>query len=184
MEKSDNTLIQQIKDGEAEVFAELVQRYNRPVYNLMFRFCRSHEEAGELTQEVFCRAYEKLADFGGDKFFSWLYTLAFNYGRDWQRNTRRNIRKRAAYQQNANVEQPLFPEEIAERNEEISRVNRALTELSHESREILLLRFKRELSIREIAAIFSLSESGVKMRIHRALPVLQHILNREKDGYE
>jgi len=185
MEKSDNHIVDLVKKGEIEAFAELVRRYDTPVFNLMYRFSSSKNEAADLTQEVFCKAYERLGGYvNGRTFFPWLYTLALNHGRDWVRlQQRRNI-SLGSYRHNVERVEPLFPPEIVERKQEVQCLCRALAELPGDHREMLLLRYQRELSIKEIAEIFQLSESAVKMRVYRSLSFLHQCMSRGENCNE
>ena len=84
---SDKAIIRRVLKGEVQLFAKIVERYERPIYNLMFRYCRSEQEAADMSQDVFLRSYDRLASFNEDKkFFPWLYTLAVNRANDWYRS--------------------------------------------------------------------------------------------------
>lgn len=177
MENSDSFLVEQVKKGEVEAYSELVLRYQKPIYNLMFRFCHSTEDAAELTQDVFCNAFERLNRFRTSKsFFPWLYTLALNHGRDWSRKKKRKNEGLESYSRLLiQADHPSLTDNV-ELQQEVDQLFQALSEMSYEKREILLLKFKSDLSIREIGEIFKLSESAVKMRIQRAIKSLQALL--------
>ncbi|MFT5728466.1 MAG: RNA polymerase sigma-70 factor (ECF subfamily) [Desulforhopalus sp.] len=179
MEISDKSIVEQVKQGEVAAYSELVLRYQKPIFNLMFRFSQSTEEASELTQDIFCTAFEKLSTFKDDKkFFPWLYTLAMNHGRDWKRKNRRRADGLQHYTRHFSTETWAFTENPLEKQEEVDQLFNGLAKLSDEKREILLLKFKKELSTRELGEIFGLSDSGVKMRISRALATLQEVLGK------
>ena len=90
MEISDNYIVEQVRQGDVEAYAELVERYQKCIFNLMYRFSYTKGDAAELTQDVFCKAYEKLNSFQNNRtFFPWLYTLAINHGREWSRKQER-----------------------------------------------------------------------------------------------
>jgi RNA polymerase sigma-70 factor (ECF subfamily) len=179
MEISDSCIVEQVKRGEVEAYSELVLRYQKPIYNLMFRFCHSTEDAAELTQDVFCNAFAKLSSFKPNKpFFPWLYTLAMNHGRDWVRRKSKNKEGLRNYSQNVmNTDIPSDQEKL-ERRQEVDQMFHALSTLPYEKREILLLKYHKDFSTRELGEIFGLSDSGVKMRIHRAITNLQDILRK------
>lgn len=177
MEISDGRIVEQVKKGEVQAYSELVLRYQKPIYNLMFRFCYSTEEAAELTQDVFCNAFEKLSGFKTDNsFFPWLYTLAMNHGRDWSRKKKYTTEGLRNYTQYFTSNSSPSMLDKLELQQEIDQMFDAITELPYEKRELLLLKYNKGLSIRELGEIFSLSDSGVKMRIHRALAKLQEML--------
>ena len=182
MDISDNHIIKQVRQGDVESYSELVQRYQRPIFNLMYRFSQSRDDAAELTQDVFCKAFEKLSSFkNGQTFFPWLYTLATNHGKDWIRKQGRNREGLRLYAENIERENSSLPSATIEKRQEVTKMLMALSRLPHEKQEILLLRYKQEISIREIGEIFNLSSSAVKMRIHRSLALLQKQLSGELD---
>ncbi|BHH85656.1 RNA polymerase sigma factor [Desulforhopalus sp. 52FAK] len=177
MEISDSRIVEQVKKGEVQAYSELVLRYQKPIYNLMFRFSYSTEEAAELTQDVFCNAFEKIAGFKTDSpFFPWLYTLAMNHGRDWSRQNKYKADGLRNYTQHFTSNSSPSMLDKLELQQEIDQMFHAITKLPYEKREIILLKYNKGLSIRELGEIFSLSDSGVKMRIHRALAKLQEML--------
>ena len=185
MEISDETLIKNIRGGDTESFALIVERYKVQVYNLMYRYSTSAEDAADMTQDVFCRVFERLERYRSQKsFFSWLYTLALNYAKDWSRkksNRERNIDRFSKEYVNNEATSPGF---ILEAGQETRDLVSALETLADDRREMVLLKYKHERSIREIAEIFDISESAVKMRLHRALDELGRELKSQEYGYE
>lgn len=178
MEKTDEEIVSLVLDGRKQEYRHLIHRYQRQVYNLMYRYCRSEHDAADLTQEVFLRAYEKLSSFQLSRsFFSWLYTLAVNRANDWSRKHGRQAKQTRL--------DPGMPEQagrgsgqerMLEYREEVERLQRAMILLPDETREILLLRFHHECSVKEVAGIFAISESAVKMRTSRGLQQLQSLM--------
>ncbi len=182
MEQSDEVLVSRVQEGSSESFAPLVQRYQRPVFNLMYRYTRSEQEAADLTQEVFLRAYEKLASYRpGRSFFSWLFALASNRARDWHRKNGRKILHEQSLRLAGQEPGPVSGQEKRlEEKEQLELVEALLQRLPARTREILILRYRHERSIREIATIFACSQSAVKMRISRGLRELQDMMaNKE-----
>ena len=173
MEISDDTLINKIRGGDSESFAVIVERYNIQIYNLMYRYSGSKEDAADMTQDVFCRVFEKLDQYRSQKsLFAWLYTIALNYAKDWARkksSRERNI-DQLSMENASNETKP--PESILEANEETQGLVSALELLADDRREMVLLKYRHEHSIKEIAEIFDISESAVKMRLRRALDEL------------
>jgi len=169
MELPDSRLVKRIRDGDRDSFATLVERYKKPVFNLMFRYSDSLDDAADMTQDVFCRIFEKLHLYREkQKFFSWLYTLALNYARDWKRQQcshERNVRTIETDRSTGSN----HPEHQAESRQQIEQLLLALDTLPEDRKEMVILRYRHERSIRELAEIFSLSESAVKMRLHRSL---------------
>ena len=168
-------IIAAVLDGEVNAFEPLVAKYEKPIFNLMYRTTGSWDEAVELTQEAFLKAYDKLDQFQlGRNFFSWLYALAINIGRDYLRHKRRH--PPSVHDNPGQVVENLQPHEDPRLTEEVQSVVRALESLPLDYREAVILRFREERSMKEIADMLNLSVSGAKMRVHRGLEKLRAIL--------
>ncbi len=175
---NDRALVRRVLKGEVQLFAKIVERYERPVYNLMYRYCRSEQDAADLSQDVFLRIYDRLASFNGDKkFFPWVYALAINIANDWYRSNSLKRQKMAELQwQIPDVGAGSEQERILIDQEVAGDLYRALDELSDASREMVVLRYRYELNFSEIAYIFNASEGAVKMKISRGLAKMKTIL--------
>ena len=179
MKKSDEEIIGQVLSGHKQAYSVLVERYQKQIFNLMYRYSRSDHDAADLTQEVFLRAYEKLSSFhSGRSFFSWLYTLAVNRANDWIRL--QNTRKKKQLEMQNRAPEPAETcskqEKILQGKEELIRLQRAMQVLPDDTREILMLRYHHDCPVKEVAEIFSISESAVKMRTSRGLQQLQDLI--------
>ncbi len=184
MNLSDEDIVDGVLAGEKELYAVLVERYQRPVYNLMYRYSHNMEEAADLTQEVFVRTFDRLGSFrAGSSFFPWLYALAVNQANDWSRSRARRKARVDDYVQEAMFsETPADQQALVEAKETEEVIDRALAGLPVETRELLIFRYRHERSIREAAMVFKISESAVKMRIKRGLDDLQQEL--QKAGFD
>ena len=174
MELPDDILINNIRKGDSESFAVIVERYKLQIYNLMYRFSGSAEDAADMTQDVFCRVFERLGQYEKQKnFFAWLYTLALNFARDWARKNNTQKQTIAAYSSEKIItRETKLPERLIEVHQQARDLSAALETLGADRREMVLLKYRHEHSIREIAEIFEISESAVKMRLKRALDEL------------
>ena len=183
MSLTDEEIVQAVLAGKKARFSDIVNRYERPVFNLMYRYARHEQDAADLTQEVFLRAFNRLATFRADRsFFSWLYTLAVNHANDWSRSRRRRQDGEQAHRlEKAGSVESVDPTREMESCEQSEMLQAALNLLPSETREILLLRYRHEQPIREVAAVFALTESAAKMRIKRGLEQLQRILSERGD---
>jgi RNA polymerase sigma-70 factor, ECF subfamily len=177
---NDQQAVSAVLSGDANAFAVLVERYQKPIYNLMIRMTGSQADALDLAQETFLRAYEKLDRFNsGRKFFPWLYAIGLNHARNFLRRAR--------------LEPGPMPEDWEELGHgshhgeeedclclqlDHQRLQQALLELPVEYREAVLLRYHEELSMEDIAAALQLSVSGAKMRVHRGLDKLRRMFVR------
>ncbi len=185
MEISDETLIKNIRGGDTESFALIVERYKVQVYNLMYRYSTSAEDAADMTQDVFCRVFERLERYRSQKsFFAWLYTLALNYAKDWSRKKSNRERNIDRFSKEYTNNEAKSPGSILEAGQETRDLVSALETLADDRREMVLLKYRHERSVREIAEIFDISESAVKMRLHRALDELGRELKSQEHGYE
>jgi RNA polymerase sigma-70 factor, ECF subfamily len=182
MSLSDHDLIVSILEGDKDMFAELVGRYQRPVYNLLRRYTGNSEEAEDLAQEVFVRAYDKLWTFRPDQqFFPWLYTIAVNRAHDWSRRRARERAIMAPFDASDSPDRACDqPHHRSLELQELSKVlDNALARLPESTRELLIYRYRHERSLKEAARVFSLSESAAKMRIKRGLEQLEAYLQKE-----
>ncbi len=160
----DETLVRKCLDGDTEAFGELVGRYERPLFNVALRMLRDREEARDVTQSAFVKAWQHLDQFDRSRrFFSWLYRIAVNEALN--RATRRRpagpIDERLA-------DRGSSPDESAERNERALLVERAVSQLSDAYREVIVLRHWLDLSYEEIAEALHVPAKTVKSRLFSA----------------
>lgn len=182
MNVPDEEIVEEVLKGDRELFAVLVGRYQQPVYNLMFRYAKNEAEAADLTQDVFLRSFDSLWRFkAGSRFFPWLYTLALNRARDWHRKVNKKRDKIRDYAAGLSLHRELETDQQSdlEFREDADLVEKALSQLPPDTREILLLRYLHECSVREVAGVFKISESAAKMRIKRGIALLQDVIQSE-----
>ena len=178
--------IQAAKAGDTAAFESLVRLYEKRVFALALRMCGNREDAAEAAQEAFLAAWQGLAFFRGESSFStWLYRLASNACVDL---LRREGRHRAAAgpsldDEEVGIDVPdraLSPQDEAERRELREAVDRGLSALTPEHRQVLVLREMHQLSYEEIAQTLDVDVGTVKSRINRARKQLRSFLL--KDG--
>jgi RNA polymerase sigma-70 factor (ECF subfamily) len=177
-EKSEEILISEILAGDADAYTILVKRYQKPIYNLILRICRSEMDAVDLTQETFIRAYEKLERFNpSGRFFPWLYTIGLNLARDHFRKTKSQMAMKAQLMEEhhnpgvLSAENNGLPEIL-----DATKVRISLEKLAFEYREAIIMRFHEGLPMSEIAQALGISVSGAKMRVHRGLRKLSELV--------
>ena len=165
--------------GDHQAFAHLVETYKTPVYNLAYRMLHSRSEAEDAAQEIFLRAYTKLATYDHQRRFStWLLSIASNYCIDVLR------RRRATF---VNIDDVAFalpsevagPERSAINQEQRDAVARAISRLPDTYRLVTVLRYYHDLSYEEIERITNLSEATVNTRLFRARRQLEELLEAE-----
>ncbi len=172
---NEQELIRCAQRGDGEAFRQLVEAYQTQVYRLALRMC-GESAADDVTQEAFLAAWRALPDFRGDcRFSTWLYRLTTNAGIDWLRREKRHRSTDDVTELELPDDAPS-PQEQAEQSETQSAVRRALSRLSEEHRQVLLLRYMQELDYGEIAAALDVSEGTVKSRINRAKSKLRELL--------
>lgn len=178
MKVPDEEIVKEVLKGDRQMFALLISRYQLAVYNLMMRYTRNEEDAADLTQDVFLQAFDRLWTYSiRRRFFTWLYTLALNRARDWYRKSVRGRKKLAQYTLHSQiVKSTCNHQQILESDEESILLKKALSRLPQETREILILRYRHECSIREVAEVFNISESAAKMRLKRGIAHLSERL--------
>ena len=176
-------VVAEVLQGEGEAYAILVNRYQKPIYNLMKRMTLSAEDALDLSQDTFLKAYENLEKYTpGRPFFPWLYAIGLNVARDFLRK-----RKKAGLAALPRMEDSEYCSSEAPQETdllgrlEVVEVQRAMQKLTPDYREALALRYQEELPLAEVAACLGLSLSGAKMRVHRGLAHLRKVLLEERD---
>ncbi len=178
----DGKIVAEVLKGDRNAFGILVRRYQKQVFTLMHRFTNSPTEAADLTQEAFMKAYNRLETFQpGKRFFVWLYTLSLNLARDY---ARRNKKYAESLLEDTNSVDEKTPDQEGRliQQGEIRAVREALNRLPDDFREALILRYRENLSMKDIARILNLSVSGAKMRIHRGLIKLREVFS--ENGHE
>lgn len=166
----DDECIARAQGGEVAAFSELVARYQDRIYRFLVRLTRSQDDAQELTQETFLNAYQALARWRPEaRFTTWLFHIARNQAFDWLRRT-----KRAEFlpldeeQEHAIADPGPTPDNAVETMQRLQGLERALSRLPAEHREILLLREIEEMSYEDIAEVLDINLGTVKSRIARA----------------
>lgn len=168
--------IQKAAKGDANAFEELVLRYQTQIYNLCYRMTGNAEDAADLTQESFLKAWKHLDSFQFDSSFStWLYRLSTNCCLDFLRSQKRKPTISLVVENEEDGEQMMdiqddepSPEEKVISKEEKEALLWAMNQLDDEQRQILTLRVVNDLSYTEIAQILEIKEGTVKSRLSRA----------------
>jgi len=174
----DNQIIHAVLNGNVNAYGRIISKYQKPIYNLMYRASKSEQLSMEMTQEAFTRAYEKLDRFDpGRSFFSWLFAIGANLARDHLRRVGRELMfSEAEIDGNELVDDGMNQAAVLEQKVEISRIMQLLEMLPLDYREALILRYSEDLSMNEVAKALGLSTSGAKMRVHRGLSRLRSML--------
>ena len=187
MSRTDEELVALATAGDLDCFNQLVARWERPIYALAYRTLGREEEARDVTQEAFLRAFRGLRSFRGDaKFSSWLYRITLNLCRDWIRRTAgRPIAQMPEGVDPIDVaDEHVSPaesvEDLVARRELSEAVERAMAELPEEQRTAILLKEYHGLTFQEIADMLHCPLSTVKTRLYQGLSVLRRRLERRQ----
>ena len=175
--------VDQALRGDRAAFGQLMHRYAGAVYNLTYRMLGSAEDAEDASQEIFLRAYTRLASFDRQRRFStWLLSVGSNYCIDRLRRRRFSwlTLDDAAF---ALPSKERSPERIALDHEQQAIVQRALQQLPENYRMVTVLRYWSDLSYEEIAKVTGLPESTIKTRLHRARHMLARRLAQRNRCY-
>lgn len=171
---ADRPLVERWRRGDREGFAELVVRYQRPIYNAAYRIVRRPEDASDVAQTAFVKAAERLSDFDADqRFFSWIYRIAVNEALDVLRRRGRE----EPLPEDADFEDGgKGPESRVSDGQLSVQVRRALMKLPVNDRAVLVLRHFSELSYEEIADVLDIDTKTVKSRLFDARQRLRALL--------
>ena len=169
--QSDSEIISRVLRGEQNAYAELVNRYQNYVFTLTLRLIKSREDAEEVAQDVFVKAYRSLADFRGEsKFSTWLYTITNTTSITFLRKKKLEVHSldnEKVFEMAESKDSGLRANTI-EQKSRVSMVTKAIALLSPADAEIITLFYKVEQSLEEIGKILGLETNTVKVRLHRA----------------
>ena len=184
MAAEETQLIRLARAGDRDAFAQLLERYEKPVYHQALRMVGHAEDAADLTQEVFLKVWQALPGFQGDSAFStWLYRLTSNACIDFLRREKRRRGTLSLDDQELDLSAQLSdpapaPQQALEQRELQRALEAGLAQLSDEHRQVLVLRELNGLSYEEIAQALGLSPGTVKSRIARARLSLAKFLRK------
>ncbi len=175
-EVSEKKIIEKVLGGDANAFEELVLKYEKTVYNLALRMVGDRDDAFDMTQEAFIKAYGSLSSFRGDSKFSvWIYRIATNVCLDFLRSKSRKQQVSLTVSDDDDEDAQLdIPDPKADPEQQLIKkismqsVEEGLKTLPDKQRQILVMRELGGMSYAEIGKALSLEEGTVKSRIFRA----------------
>lgn len=176
---SDQIYIDKVLQGDTNAFAYLINKYKDMAYTIAIKIVKSHEDAEEVAQDSFLKAYEKLDSFkGNSKFSTWLYTIVY-------RNSITKIRKKKVatsdiddYVMDNYSEGSDFPQiEAIKNGEQQKYVREAINRLPEKDAILITLFYMNESSIEEIEQITSLTQTNIKVKLFRARKKLNNELS-------
>jgi RNA polymerase sigma-70 factor (ECF subfamily) len=177
---NETDLIDLARRGDQEAFADLVRTYRGRIHRLVYRLLRDADEADDVTQEVFVKAWFRLESYKGQSaFFTWLYRVAVNAAADWRKKwTKRKGRSidEGPLGSAGLLDEGPRPDRLAEGRELGRRLEEALSELPEKYRTILVLREYEGLSYEELARVLAVRKGTVESRLFRARERLRLLL--------
>lgn len=181
---TDGELVAALADGRTEAFQTLVERYQDRVYNTVYRMVGSAEDARDIVQDAFLKAYENLSQFrGASSFYTWLFRIAVNLALTFRRRSKRlrivrpldgASEMEVSHSQAGRLAEA--PEAAMEMAESRQRITQALDNLDGEHRAAVVLRDIEGLDYETISSILDVPTGTVKSRIHRARMMLREEL--------
>jgi RNA polymerase sigma factor (sigma-70 family) len=180
--QSDEQIIQRILKGDRPVFAILVERYQNYVFTLVLRFTVNREDAEEISQDVFVKAYRSLQDFRGEsKFSTWLFTITRTTCLSFLRKKRLDIQSLDNERSGLQLEnqESSFRANGVEQKSRHAMLNQAILMLSPDDAQVLNLFYKADQTLEEIGRIMRMDPNTVKVKLHRA----RHRLKEKMEKY-
>lgn len=172
----EKQLVLQAQEGDMQAFEELMERYQKKVYNIALRMLKSEQDALDVSQEVFLRLYHALPSFKGDSAFStWIYRITLNMSIDFNRKQKKRADQVSLSLYDSEGEEyhlPLAdyrsdPQQVLSDREAIRAYQRALDRLPGDQRQAVMLRDVTGLSYQEIAEVMDCNMGTIKSKINR-----------------
>ena len=174
VEDPEGPLLDRCLGGDSAAFGQLIQRYQKVLFNVSLRMVGNREDALDITQTVLLKAYQALGSFDRrHRFFSWIYRIMMN-----ETLNHLSKRKRMEPLDETLVSDRTGPDEDCSRGRLRESIQAALLELSPDYRQVIVLRHYAELSYEEMSSVLRIPEKTVKSRLHTARQLLGEILPR------
>ena len=168
---NDNEVLSRVLRGDQQAYAEIVKRYQNFVFTIALRYTPNREDAEEIAQDCFVKAYRSLSDFRGDaKFSTWLYTIVTTTCLTFLRKKKletHSLDNEKVFEAADSLDSGFRANQV-EQKSKVTMVNKAITLLSSDDAQIITLFYKGEQSLEEIGQIMGLEPNTVKVRLHRA----------------
>jgi RNA polymerase sigma factor (sigma-70 family) len=178
--KGDITYIEEVLSGKVNSFRYIVDRHKDKAYNLAFRICGNREEAEEIAQDSFIKAYRSLKGFKmKSSFATWLYRIVYNTAISYVRIRKKGVLSLEDFPADATDFTGTFEnEEESEKEYKSSLLSFALQKISDEERGLVTLFYYEEMSIEEIADVTGISKSNIKVKLFRARQKMLELIEK------
>jgi RNA polymerase sigma-70 factor (ECF subfamily) len=179
-EQDDALLVDASKRGDQDAFAQLVQRYQRRIFNLVFRILQQYDEASEITQETFLAAWQGLPSFRGEaRFPTWLYRIAYNCSLKQLEHRKRDQALQAAIQAEQvlqHIDDSMHADAVLEAHDRQAMIQEQISNLPAKYRIVLVLRHLQEMTYEEMAEALTMPIGTIKTHLFRARNLLKERL--------
>ncbi len=174
--ESDEALLQAVKNGDCESFNPLIERYKLALYKVMYRMVLNRDDAEDLVEEAFIKAYRSIKRFDTSRpFYTWLRRIAVNNAINFLKKERRNLTQPLEYVEKRLSNNRQDPVAMTEQKLMREKINRAMAQLPEEFRVILSLKVEEDLSYNEISRVLEIPKGTVMSRLARARQKLRQI---------
>ena len=181
MKKEEAHIIQEILNGKTEQYEYFLDRYGQQVFVLVDRIVSCQEDAEELTQDVFLKAFQQLSSFKAESSFStWIYRIATNLAISAVRKKRNDV-LRLEDSIFANLSDTQVDEALEDESEEqMERLQQAMNQLEADERALITLYYLEEKPLAEVAFILGMTEGNAKVKLHRIRKKLYVLIKNQE----
>ena len=181
MKKEESHIIKEILNGKTEQYEYFLDRYGQQVFVLVDRIVSCQEDAEELTQDVFLKAFQQLSSFKAESSFStWIYRIATNIAISAVRKKRNDV-LRLDDSVFANLSDTQVDAELEDESEEqMERLQQAMNQLEADERALITLYYLEEKPLVEVAFILGLTEGNAKVKLHRIRKKLYVLIKNQE----
>jgi len=172
IEYDDKECVRRCLEGETDIYALLVERYEKQVFNIVYQMIHNYESAQDVTQSIFIKVYENLDSYKSKyKFFSWIYRIAVNETLNYIQREKKNTELKLEISSDENS-----PLDNCEKEDEKKCLVEAIEKLSIMYKSVIILKYFLQLSYKDMAYILDVSEGKVKSRLFTARKKLRDYL--------
>ena len=176
--ESDEALIKAVKNGDCESFNPLIERYKLPLYRVMYRMVLNRDDAEDLVEEAFIKAYRSIKRFDTSRpFYAWLRRIAVNNAINFLKKERRNLTEPLEFVEKSLSNGRNDPVAMTQQKVLKERINQAMLKLPREFRTVLSLKIEEDLSYDEISQLLKIPKGTVMSRLARARQKLKQIFD-------
>jgi RNA polymerase sigma-70 factor (ECF subfamily) len=178
--EKEKILIQKLREGDRKAFEEIVNHYKNMVFSISLKIVNNSFDAEEIAMDVFLKAFDKISSFNGDSGFStWIYRIAYNMSISHVRKKKLELEDIDSHGYRIQDESSKNPLELILQSEDSSKINKAFSRLDEIEQQLLTLSYLEKKKNKEVAQILNMSESNVKVKIHRIKIKLAGLLKQE-----